>query len=124
MTNRLDPDHERCVDTWRPFRAKLVTTEGVLVETAHMLRRVAGGMEAALGILTSVKTTIVEPDERRYRAALRLMRRYQNVPMDFVDALLVMLADELSVDEVLTLDRRGFGVYRPQSGKRFRVLPE
>ncbi len=51
-------------------------------------------------------------DVRRMRAAAGLMERYRNVPMDLVDALLVLAAQELSIREVLTLDRRGFSVYR------------
>ena len=51
------------------------------------------------------------------------MEQYADVPMDFVDALLVALAEERSIDEVLTLDRRGFDTYRIRGRKRFSVLP-
>jgi len=40
------------------------------------------------------------------------MQRYRKIPMDFVDSLLVAAADQLSIKEVLTLDRRGFEMYR------------
>ena len=41
-----------------------------------------------------------------------LMERYRNVPMDFADGTLVALGEELETDNVFTLDRRGFSVYR------------
>lgn len=50
------------------------------------------------------------------------MKKYADVPMDFVDALLVVVAEEHKVHDVLTLDRRGFMTYRV-GRERFCVLP-
>jgi hypothetical protein len=36
---------------WNGLRARVLTVEGVLVETAHMLRRTRGGLEAAIGLV-------------------------------------------------------------------------
>jgi uncharacterized protein len=54
------------------------------------------------------------------KRAVVLMRKYADTPMDFADATLVLLADELRVVDVLTLDRRGFSTYRTARGKPFR----
>jgi predicted nucleic acid-binding protein len=44
--------------------------------------------------------------------------------MDLADATLVLLAEDLGVTDVLTLDRRGFGAYHTRLNKPFRhVLP-
>jgi predicted nucleic acid-binding protein len=51
------------------------------------------------------------------------MERYRNVPMDFADATLVVLGEELQTDRVFTLDRRGFSTYRMNRRKPFRVIP-
>lgn len=51
------------------------------------------------------------------------MAKYRDVPMDFVDALLVCIAEEQSIARVLMLDRRGFGAYRIHGRKRFDLLP-
>jgi hypothetical protein len=42
-------------------------------------------------------------------AAVELMKRYRDIPMDFADATLVCLADELSETSILTLDAAGSG---------------
>jgi len=42
--------------------------------------------------------------------------------MDFADATLVMLADELGTTEILTLDRRGFSTYRTSRGQAFNLI--
>lgn len=51
------------------------------------------------------------------------MKTYSDVPMDFVDATLVALAEETGVLNVLTLDARGFDTYRAEGGKKFKRLP-
>ena len=42
--------------------------------------------------------------------------------MDFADATLVLLAEEVGVTEILTLDRRGFSTYPNREGKGFRLI--
>jgi hypothetical protein len=50
------------------------------------------------------------------------MKKYANVPMDFADATLVLMADEVAVGEIFTLDERGFRTYRYGRNKRFRLV--
>ena len=50
-----------------------------------------------------------------------LFERYGR--MDFADATLVTLGEELELDTILTLDRRGFGVFRLHGRRPFRILP-
>lgn len=44
--------------------------------------------------------------------------------MDFADATLVVLAEELGTDLVFTTDRRDFGVYRIAGRGQFRIQPD
>jgi hypothetical protein len=44
-------------------------------------------------------------------------------PMDYADSTLVVLAEELGTNQVLTIDRRDFGVYRIRDRRRFEILP-
>jgi predicted nucleic acid-binding protein len=43
--------------------------------------------------------------------------------LDFADTTLVVLAEETGVREVLTLDVRGFGIYRIRGRKLFTLRP-
>jgi hypothetical protein len=56
--------------------------------------------------------------------AVVLMGKYRDMQMDFADATLVSLAEETGMDEVFTLDRRGFSAYRIHGKKLFKVWPE
>ena len=51
-------------------------------------------------------------------------RWYRDLPMDFTDATLVVLAEELNTQLVCTTGRRDFAVYRIHGRKKFKVKPE
>jgi uncharacterized protein len=122
VVNRADPDHERCVEVWRDLRTQLLSVDGVIVEAAHLVRRSPGGPAGVVGLMFSAGTELVATTEQRASHAITLMKKYADVPMDFVDALLVVVAEEQKVHDVLTLDRRGFMTYRA-GRERFRLLP-
>jgi len=44
--------------------------------------------------------------------------------MDFADATLVVLAEELDTNHVFTMDRRDFEIYRIHGRRRFRIVPD
>jgi len=123
LADQRDPDHAECRAAWSRARGKFVTVEGVLVEAAHLVRRNRGGFETVFGIVRSVGTELVPPSQDRYQRAINLMRKYRDVPMDLVDALLVAVAEERGVESVLTLDQRGFRTYRLHGRRRFSILP-
>lgn len=123
LVNSADPSHSDCAATWASVSGPFVTTEGVLVETAHMVRRNAAGFSTAWGLLLSVGTVVAAPARHRFDRAVVLMQKYADVPMDFVDATLVALAEETGVRAVLSLDLRGFDTYRTGDGKKFKRLP-
>jgi hypothetical protein len=52
------------------------------------------------------------------------MANYADLPMDYADATLVALAEELDTDAVLTTGRRDFEVYRIGERRRFRIFPQ
>jgi predicted nucleic acid-binding protein len=56
--------------------------------------------------------------------AIILIEKYKDIPMDFADATLVTLAEGTGIDEVFTLDMRGFSAYRIHGRKAFKVWPE
>jgi predicted nucleic acid-binding protein len=62
---------------------------------------------------------LAQPPE--LEAAAALMERYSDTPMDYADATLVLLADALRLNTVLTLDRRGFATYRTPSRRAFKL---
>jgi predicted nucleic acid-binding protein len=123
LVNGSDPAHREAAAFWEPWRGEVVTVEGILVEAAWLLRKARGGPRAAIDLVLDSGARVVAPTERRLRRAVHLMETYASVPMDFVDAQLVALAEEERLTRVLTFDRRGFSTYRLNGKRRFEVLP-
>lgn len=62
-------------------------------------------------------------DEKDIPAMRRLMQKFRALPMDFADATLVRVAEREGIQEIFTLDRRHFAVYRPARGQAFTIIP-
>jgi len=95
----------------------------VLTEAMHLL---GGHHEVALLCLDFFlrgAALLVPIDVRLMARCRELMDRYQDVPMDFADATLVALAEELKIGDIFTLDHRGFSTYRWNRTRRFTISP-
>lgn len=80
-----------------------------------------GGVGAGAARRGAVALVPISPES--LARAVDLMERYGNVPMDFADAMLVTLGEDLDMDDAFTLDRRGFGVYRLRGRRSFQIVP-
>jgi predicted nucleic acid-binding protein len=123
VLDAADQWHARCVTAWHDLADRCLTTEAVLTEASHLVAR--GGAAAALPLelLLAVGVPIVDLEPAGHEQATWLMNRYRDVPMDYADATLVVVADALKLGAVLTTDRRGFRAYRRASGPAFVVHP-
>ena len=121
--SRTDPMHGPVALSLDRFTGQLATTSAVVTEVMYFLSDVAGGPVTFAELLVASDVRIVDAIEpRQILAAARLMAKYADTPMDYADATLVTLADELGVMDILTLDRRGFSTYRTPKGKVFRLV--
>jgi predicted nucleic acid-binding protein len=121
--NRGDRDRERCRREIEALDAPLLSTEAVLTEATHLLSRIPGGAEAAVTSFERGAALLVPPSRESLARCRELMRRHADVPMDFADASLVVLAEQLGTRRVLTLDRRGLETYRRERRGRFEIPP-
>jgi len=55
--------------------------------------------------------------------AIKIMARYQDIPLGLVDSSLVALAERHQINQILTLDRRHFNIVRPEGINYFELLP-
>lgn len=118
-----DQWHRDSVALFHDVSARCLTTEAVLTEATHLLGRADAG-HLPLELLLAADIPIVSLERSGHEHALRLMRRYADVPMDYADATLVVLADALQIDHAFTFDRKGFRNYRRHARGSFRVLPD
>jgi hypothetical protein len=103
-----------------PFRGQLVTTSAVVTEAMHFVAADSRGPRALPDFLTAGSVGIYgfcRPPEMAESVAL--MEKYSDIPADFADATLVLLAETIGCRDVLTLDRRGFSAYRIRQREPF-----
>jgi predicted nucleic acid-binding protein len=112
-----------CVELWPELAERCITTEAVVTEASHLVAR-GGPASLPLELLLAARVPIVSLEPAGHEQAVRLMRRYASLPMDYADASLVVVADALRLETVFTLDRKGFRSYRRSSGSAFRMVPE
>ena len=123
LLDKSETNHERCVAFLKEFKGKLFTTEPVLTETLYLLGPSVKAQRSCIDfILKGGATLIPQSIESLYRASA-LMEKYADIPMDFADATLVTLAEEIDIGEILTLDRKGFGAYRIRGKTAFKIWP-
>jgi len=121
--SRADPRHAAVAASLDAFTGQLATTGAVITEVTYFLSDVDGGPLAFAELLVASGSRIADStDANQIVTAARLMEKYADTPMDFADATLVLLAEDLGVLDILTLDRRGFSTYRTSKGKPFRLV--
>lgn len=122
--DRSDPDHARCAEVLRRRDLDLVIPTLVIAEVAHFAAvRLGPGAEAAfVRALGSFGVEAPEPED--WPRIGDLVERYGDFPIGTVDASIVVLADRLGTELIVTLDRRHFGAIRSPQGRAFRLLPE
>lgn len=122
--NRKDPAHATIRELFFGFHGELFTTSAVLTECMYFLSPRPGRADALVSFLMETKIQLHECVHfANLKGAAVLMEKYGNLPMDFADATLVLLGQELSIYDICTLDRRGFTVFRTPSGRYFTVQP-
>jgi len=123
LLDRKDPHHEWVSPRFNGLQGRLVTTGAVVTEATFFLQDVRDGILRLFELLANPRVEIRDSFQPlQLRAAAALMDRYADTPMDFADATLVVLAEELETDRVLTLDERGFRTYRFGRNRAFSLV--
>ena len=123
MVDRSEKRHLDCVAALESWTGAIVTTEAVVTETLHLVGPRWSAQKVCIEFLLRRAFLLVPLSVAALERVSALMERYRDVPMDFADATLVALGEELGTDRVFTLDRRGFSVYRLKRRKAFRIIP-
>lgn len=118
-----DPAHAQVVPHLDQFTGSLATTSAVITEAMHFVSADPTGARMLAEFVRASGLEIYDlcrPPE--LDAAVALMEKYADTPMDFADATLVLLAEALDLRDILTLDRRGFSTFRTRPGRALRLV--
>ena len=124
LLDRHQRDHAACARFFESWSAPVLSSEAILTEASHLLGGTPGGRRACLDFFLAGGAVPVPATSASLRRARQLIEQYSDLPMDYADATLVVLAEETGTDLVFTTDRRDFGVYRIRGRQRFRIVPD
>ncbi len=123
LVDRSEQKHAECVDILKRWEGPILTTEAVLTETSYLVGPAWRAQRVCLEFFLRGAFILVPSSVTTLRRVAVLMEKFKDVPMDFADATLVALAEDLDADLVFTLDLRGFSAYRSRGKKPFRLVP-
>ncbi len=123
LVDRSEGMHAACVSVLERWEGPVVTSEAVLTETLHLVGPGWKAQSVCFEFFLRGAFLLIPSSSMSLRRVAALMAKYEDVPMDFADATLVALAEDLSSDQVFTLDHRGFSSYRLSGRRSFSLLP-
>jgi predicted nucleic acid-binding protein len=121
LLDRSERLHKRCVAAIGGISRPLITCEAVIAESCYLLRELPGAAEAVVENVNRGIFVIRFQLAQSAAAVHRILHKYRDMEIDFADACLIRLAEEVESGEILTLDR-DFRVYRWGRNQPFEPL--
>ena len=123
LLDRSQKRHSEFARFFDDWTGAVVSSEAVLTEATHLLGGLPGGRKTCLDFFLAGGAVLVPSTPASLRRSRELIDAYEDLPMDFADATLVVLAEELDTNRVFTTDGKDFSVYRIRGRRRFAIEP-
>ena len=123
----LDADdeyHEACTACLLAERRPLLP-DMVLPELAYMTLRELG-YPVWLRFLRSIVNGEIRVEQTAsvdLARSAEILEKYADSKADFVDCVIVALAERLNIERILTVDQRHFRIFRPKHCTSLTILP-
>lgn len=119
-----DSQHEQCVATFKLLRPPLYTSWPVITETTWLLRDFPHFAPELIKLFKGGILKLLPTTETDLIWMADFIQHYARVGAELADASLALLAEREQTNQIFTLDRRDFSVYRMSGNRSFRILPE
>jgi len=125
LVDRSDRWHADVVAWWATRTADVVVPVTVLPELCYLLQTRIGAKaeQSFIRAVADGEFTIESIEPEDYERIAALTDAYADLPLGFTDASVIAVAERLGTRDVLTTDRRHFGVVRPAHVRALRLLP-
>lgn len=124
VVNRNDQHHQICSQILLSLEPPIFTTLPVLTEALYLCYKRVGwvAQERLLQVITEGAIQAIHITPEDFVLVREQMLRYNDLPMDFADASLVVVAQRLRFKRIFTIDRKDFSVYRLGKNQAFEIL--
>lgn len=110
LIDSSDGWHDRVLKWWSSVRTRIVVPSPVVPEVCYLLgKRISANAELAfVQSAQEGEFHVVHPSFEDEARALELMASFITLPLGYVDAIVMAMAESLEARHVLTTDRRHF----------------
>ena len=116
-----DDYHNSAIEFIKNNKLPLVTTIASITETLHLLDFNRNAQIDFFGWIKNGAVEIHHIDISDFGRIRQLTEKYLDLPMDFADSCLVLLAERLNINTVVTIDK-DFTIYRIKGKNKFKVI--
>ncbi len=104
------------------FEGEIFSSEAVLTEV-YLLNFSSAAQFAAPDFILTGAVVLVPSSIESLKMVKSLMQKHEDLPMDFADATLLVLANDLGIDHIVIFDRKDYGIYRIGKKRSFTIMP-
>ena len=111
LFDRDDKYHKKVVDFLKSYDGKLITTWAVITEVTHLL---SFNLLVQIDFLRWVHlggVEVVDITNKNLKEIIEFMDKYANVPMDLADGSLMVVAQNLNIKDIVSIDS-DYDIYR------------
>jgi predicted nucleic acid-binding protein len=119
-----DNHYERCRETLSFLTPPLLTCWPVVTEAAWLLRTRPQSLHRLFESFDGGLFGLLPFDADDLPAVSGLMKRYEDIKLQFADAVLAHLAERENIRTVFTTDRRDFSIIRLKRNRTLRLIPD
>jgi len=116
-----DRYHSKALGFMQQNRSHLITTIASITETLHLLDFNRNAQIDFLEWISRGSVEVHNIENSDFQRLKELTEKYRDLPMDFADSCLVLLAEKLSINTIATIDR-DFSIYRIKGRKKFKTI--
>lgn len=118
-----DADHDAVMRTLTDHDLRLVIPTLVVAEVTYFIGSRLGSKAEATFLAGLAQLEVEAPTPGDWPRIAELVDRYGDFPLGGTDASVIALAERLSTQIVVTLDRRHFSAVRPRHCEALSLLP-
>lgn len=108
------------------FEPSPILPDVVLSELAYLVVRDLGypPLTTFLKAIAQGELHVAHFQNEDISRAAEILTTYADNRVDFVDCMIVAMAERLDIQSILTIDRRHFGAFKPKHCNHFQIIPE
>ncbi len=116
-----DKYHQKTVEFIKNNKCQLITTIASITEVLHLLDFNRNAQLDFLEWAVQGGVHVLDIQQSDFTRIKELTSKYKDLPMDFADSCLVLLAEKTGIDTILTIDR-DFSIYRINGKQPFKTI--